>query len=600
VSGDRGARVVRYLRARWRFFWIVTRGFRIEIVFAFTTILLSGWLIHCYHPGERRDPEDDHGPQVGFSRSVHAALALLAIQPELAYPEPAVGKPTPPSIRILQFLWFALPIVGVTVVAETLVRLSMTVFNREQGREEWQVAVAETMKDHTIVIGFGRIGYRVVGQLAPRDARIVVVENDPKDEFKEVLEKHDIPMIVGDARRDDVLAKANVSRAKTVLVLTNNDLVNIEVALNAREQNPTIKVIVRMFDEHLAERIERAFDFQAVFSTTALAAPSFAAAVWNQKILHSMSVGDAHLHLARFDVVSGSSIIGLTIAQVEARHAVNILLHQREGQKDLLPAAGNVISPHDALYLVGALEGIDQFDKLAAGAQSSRGRWRRFSPSDDARALLRRKIETYYDELGDGVEKGERYQSVAKTRALELLDARPGHKVLEVGIGTGLLLGRLATKLGDTRDAVGVDVSEGMLRRTKVRLQAQPQGAPHLVRGTATRLGFRDESFDRVVSTYLLDLLEEEDVLIALSEMRRVAKTGGLIVCAGLTARGASPTARLVARTYTIARRIHPLLVGGCRPLDLEPLARRAGLRVVAREVVQQKGRASEIVCCSK
>src|SRR5438094_6921557 len=120
-----------------------------------------------------------------------------------------------------------------------------------------------------------------------------------------------------------------------------------------------------MFDDALAERIERAFDFQAVFSTTALAAPSFAAAVWNQKILHSMSVGDLQLHLARFQVAPGSPIVGLTIAQVEARHAVNILLHQREGQKDLLPAAGNVIGPHDTLYLVGGLEGVDAFDRLA-------------------------------------------------------------------------------------------------------------------------------------------------------------------------------------------------------------------------------------------
>ena len=49
-------------------------------------------------------------------------------------------------------MWFLLPIIGVTAVAETLIRLSVVVFNREQGREEWQVAVASTMKDHIVVI----------------------------------------------------------------------------------------------------------------------------------------------------------------------------------------------------------------------------------------------------------------------------------------------------------------------------------------------------------------------------------------------------------------------------------------------------------------
>src|SRR5262249_30462254 len=102
------------------------------------------------------------------------------------------------------------------------------------------------------------------------------------------------------------------------------------------------------------------------------------------------------------------------------------------------------------------------------------------------------------------------------------------------------------------------------------------------------------------ISTYLLDLLEEEDVLLALSEMRRVCKAGGLVVCAGLTSRGASSRARVVAGAYAWARRVQPLWTGGCRPLDLEPLARRAGLRVVVRELFEQKGRASEVVCLSR
>src|SRR5581483_8767393 len=121
----------------------------------------------------------------------------------------------------------------------------------------------------------------------------------------------------------------------------------------------------------------------------------------------------------------------------------------------------------------------------------------------------------------------------------------------------------------DPRSVLGVDLAGGVLRRAHVRLAAEPQGAPPLLRATAMRLPFHDESFDRVISTYVLDLLEEEDVLLALSEMRRVAKAGSLVVCAGLTSRGASPQARLVARAYTVTHRVHPLWTGGCRPLDL-------------------------------
>jgi Trk K+ transport system NAD-binding subunit/SAM-dependent methyltransferase len=595
TARDRRDRFLRALRARWRFVFIVTKGFRAEILFAVLSIGLAGWLIHSWYSNAKGDPRP------ALPKALHCALALLTLQQELDFPEPEAGTEITAKVRALQVLWFVLPVMGVTVVAETLVRLGVTIFNRERNSEEWQVAVAQSMKDHTVVIGYGRIGYRVVGQLAPRDSRIVVIESNPKDEFKAVLERYDIPLIVGDARRDDVLDRSNIRFARTVLCLTNEDLVNIEVGLNARERNPRVKVILRMFDDHLAERIERAFDFQAVFSTTALAAPSFAAAVWNQKIVHSMSVGGQDLHLARFQVFQGSPLIGLSIAQVEARHAVNILLHTREGQKDLLPAAGNVIGPMDSLYLVGRLEGVDAFDALAGGTRATRRSWRRWDPAgEDERAIRQRRLETYYDELGDEMEQTDRHQSRAKERSLALLDARSGQRVLEVGVGTGSLLARLVEKTGDSKGIVGVDFAGGVLRRARVRLAQEPLGVPVLVRGNAIHLPFQDGSFDRILATYVLDVLDEEDALLALAEMRRVARPGALVVCAGLTGRGASPGARFVARLHALGRRFRLSGVGESRPLDLEPLARRSGLRVVAREVVEQRGRASEVVCLSR
>src|SRR5206468_494566 len=98
------------------------------------------------------------------------------------------------------------------------------------------------------------------------------------------------------------------------------------------------------------------------------------------------------------------------------------------------------------------------------------------------------------------------------------------------------------------------------VRLTRQRLPAS--ATARLLRGDATRLPFRDESFDRAVSTYLLDLLEEDAVLDALSELRRVLKPGGVVVCAGLTSRGASPSARIVASGYALARKVRPLWVG--------------------------------------
>jgi len=75
-----------------------------------------------------------------------------------------------------------------------------------------------------------------------------------------------------------MLEKAQVKRASAIVACTADDLTNLAVALEAREFNPDMKVVLRMFDADLAARVQNGVQIHAAFSTTALAAPSFAAA----------------------------------------------------------------------------------------------------------------------------------------------------------------------------------------------------------------------------------------------------------------------------------------------------------------------------------
>jgi ubiquinone/menaquinone biosynthesis C-methylase UbiE len=93
-----------------------------------------------------------------------------------------------------------------------------------------------------------------------------------------------------------------------------------------------------------------------------------------------------------------------------------------------------------------------------------------------------------------------------------------GRDLLEVGCGTGLVLQRLAPH---ARRAVGVDLSEGMLRRAAAR-------GLRVVQGDAVRLPFRDATFDVVVSFKVLAHVERIDD--ALAEMARVVRPGGHLV----------------------------------------------------------------------
>ncbi|WP_436531174.1 class I SAM-dependent methyltransferase [Actinoplanes sp. HUAS TT8] len=110
----------------------------------------------------------------------------------------------------------------------------------------------------------------------------------------------------------------------------------------------------------------------------------------------------------------------------------------------------------------------------------------------------------------------------------ELLDragVRPGHTVLEIGCGPGDLLLRLARR-EPRAELTGIDPDPAALR--KARRKAGRHGLPvRFAPAYADDLPFPDDSFDRVLSSYMLHHLDADQQVAAVREVRRVLRPGG-------------------------------------------------------------------------
>lgn len=117
---------------------------------------------------------------------------------------------------------------------------------------------------------------------------------------------------------------------------------------------------------------------------------------------------------------------------------------------------------------------------------------------------------------------------------------RPGGRVLDVGVGTGLEL-----PMFDSRTRlIGVDLSEPMLRRAQRRVHARAlRNVEGLVVMDATRLAFPDGHFDAVVAPYVLTVVPKP--LATLDELVRVVKPGGEIVLVNHLGASSGPMASL-------------------------------------------------------
>lgn len=241
----------------------------------------------------------------------------------------------------------------------------------------WDSLRALAYARHVVVIGLGNVGTRVIQQLHDLGLPVVALDRRPDSRGAQVTRQLGIPFIVGDAGREETLRAANVQTARAVVALSTDDVVNLEAGLHARNLNPDVQVVLRLFDGDFAELVQQSFGLMLSRSVSFVAAPAFAAAIVDREVIGTIPVRRQVLLVAEVTVAPESRLDGRTVSDADEASAVRVIALTPKAppsphavQLRWTPPGSVRLSAGDRLLVIATRQGLTQI--LAATTPSPR------------------------------------------------------------------------------------------------------------------------------------------------------------------------------------------------------------------------------------
>lgn len=230
--------------------------------------------------------------------------------------------------------------------------------------------------NHVVVVGLGSIGKQVTGLLTELHQPLVAIDNQshPPELFTQ------IPLLTGNVL--EKLSAANLATAKSIIAVTNDQMLNLEVALLALEKtlggdrsfSPVVRTRSQSFSHNLAAMMPQA----QIFCPHALSAEAFAGAAFGENILGLFRLSGQTILITEYAIELGDTLVNRQIAQIAYGYGVIPILREtldRSGNPCtvLMPTDEQRILPGDRLFILSSINGLRRIER---GEKTAPRRWR--------------------------------------------------------------------------------------------------------------------------------------------------------------------------------------------------------------------------------
>ena len=252
-------------------------------------------------------------------------------------------------------LLFVLGVIG--LIADTILSSKFEFFKR---------SLPLPKQDHIVLIGFGRLGQRVADLLFKLQIPFVIVSENTHD--CDLADK--VPWFTGNIIEE--VNKTNLGLAKSLISVTDDQMLNLEAALLAREATKKnqrrINLAIRTYDRYFSDNLAELLPSSHSLCAYALSAEAFAGAAFGENMLNLFRLNQRTVLVAEYVITANDTLVGKNLSQIAYGYTVvPIYLKTQSPKADghsefYMPSDDEVMKVGDRLIILASISGLRRIE----------------------------------------------------------------------------------------------------------------------------------------------------------------------------------------------------------------------------------------------
>lgn len=290
-------------------------------------------------------------PTMSFSSAFYVtAILLLGGYSDLFSP----FEPLPDFPSWLQLFSLGVTLAGTAFVGVLYALLTEALLSSKFQFNSKRPSIPK--ENHFIIVGFGRLGQKVAEKLQELKKPVLAITLNPSTETSSTLT---IPLITGHNLTDS-LKLAHLDKAKSLIIVTDDDIVNIEIALLSRKINPDCQLVLRTNGDTLTENLSQLLPNATIIDPYIAAAEAFTGAAFGENILGLSRLQQQTILVTQYHIEENDTLHGLLLSEVAYGYGVIPVIYQShlDASPVTLPSDDIRLGVGDLLIVLATIEGL--------------------------------------------------------------------------------------------------------------------------------------------------------------------------------------------------------------------------------------------------